>query len=105
MNYDAALLLDLYRPSVEHALKAVAERFPGRISECPSQSLRAKQAVEMLHDEWRGMGIQSDWELRRKLMRYHDYLSDFLAIHRTVCIFEQKCVTECPVENHDDPRI
>lgn len=78
------------RAKIEPDLQELAQRYDGKISECPSQKHRTLQALEQIRKELERLGWQSP-TTRRRLRRYESRLTDFLAVHRAIGIMDDVC--------------
>ena len=83
--YNAGKLLDELRPGVEEVLQELAKCWPDVIPTCPSQSLRARRAVEALNAV-----LSLSREEKAKDMRQKQKLREFLAVHETVTLMESR---------------
>jgi hypothetical protein len=80
VNYHAGELLESMRESVETVLQICAVRYR-EMPTCSSQSFRARDARDL---------IIADRVKSFSSIKFIRILSDFLAVHRTVSLLEQK---------------
>ena len=85
--YNAGDLLDRMRPGAEVILEDIAKQFPHSIPTCPSQSLRAKRAIEIIEYHLNAPIISLG--ARLKYFRLIASLNFFLAVHQTVVAMER----------------
>lgn len=91
VSYDAGELLDRMRPKVEECLKLCAQEFGEKMSNAPSQSMRASCAIPLLREAIRLeralSGSSGDYVVNRT--RRVILLEDFMRVHHTVSMMEQ----------------
>lgn len=93
-NPTVSELFAAMREEIENDLAALDKLYPDQISTCPSQKLRTIQALECISTDLkakRPSGVYTYvWKHRRMLCRLRNRLEDFLAVHRTAMMLEDR---------------